>query len=242
MRSDRGACCCSSWLRQRPSPTPTTRRSRRLVSRPPSDASGRRRRPWRGRPPPGRRMSRCSLRSPSTFSARGTTPPQKTSIERVLALEPASEEARRWLADARLDRGAPDQAWVGLYGAATTYSGQTSASPLFTGVLTLDAQLADRWVVGALYRVLGSTSGDRGGRAGRRRRGAHPAGGAPLVRPGVAGLAAGAPRCGHLPGGGHHGGCRAGVRLRRGRGRPLGDGPLRAGVARLGGGQLVRRC
>ena len=85
----------------------------------------------------------------------------------VLALEPASEEARQGLAAAQLDRGAPSQAWVGLYGTATTYTGQTSASPLLTAVLTLDAQLADRWVVGALYRVLGSTSGITGGGGGQ---------------------------------------------------------------------------
>jgi len=85
----------------------------------------------------------------------------------VLALEPGSEEARRGLADAQLERGAPSQAWVGLFGTGTTYAGQTSASSYFTGVLSVDAQLADRWVLGALYRALGSASGLSGGGRGR---------------------------------------------------------------------------
>jgi len=85
----------------------------------------------------------------------------------VLALEPGSDDARRGLLDAQLGRGAPSQAWVGLYGTGTTYAGQTSASPYFTGVLTVDAQLADRWILGALYRALGSASGLTGGGHGR---------------------------------------------------------------------------
>jgi len=85
----------------------------------------------------------------------------------VLALEPGSDEARRGLADARLDRGAPTQAWVGLYGTLTTSTGQANASPLLGGVLTFDAQLADRWILGGLFRALGSTTSVTGGGRGQ---------------------------------------------------------------------------
>lgn len=85
----------------------------------------------------------------------------------ALLLEPDSPEARQGLDDARQGRGAPNQVWLGLYGGGTTYSGATSRSPLWAGVLTLDAQLADRWTLGALYRALGSTSNLTGGMRGQ---------------------------------------------------------------------------
>lgn len=84
-----------------------------------------------------------------------------------LALEPGSPEARRGLADARLGRGAPDRLWVGLAGSGTTFSGQASRSSFFTGALTVDALVADRWLAGGLYRALGSTSSLTGGGPGR---------------------------------------------------------------------------
>ena len=76
----------------------------------------------------------------------------------ALRLEPDSPEARRGLADAQRGQGAPTQAWLGLYGGGTSASTAAPTSSLWSGALALDVQLADRWLLGALYRALGSTS------------------------------------------------------------------------------------
>jgi hypothetical protein len=81
----------------------------------------------------------------------------------ALALEPGSPEARQGLADARLGLGAPDQLWLTLSGSGTAYGGPTTRSSLYTGALRLDAQLEDRWVLGALYRGLGTAASFTGG-------------------------------------------------------------------------------
>jgi hypothetical protein len=92
----------------------------------------------------------------------------EVQYRRVLDLEPGSDEARRGLEDAQLGRGAPDQTWIGIYGAGTSYSGPSAGSDLYAGVLTVDAQLADRWIVGGLYRLLGPPSSlTSGGGRGR---------------------------------------------------------------------------
>ncbi len=101
----------------------------------------------------------------------------EAQYRRVLDLEPGSDEARRGLEDAQLGRGAPDQVWIGIYGAGTSYSGPSAGSDLYAGVLTVDAQLADRWTVGGLYRMLGTPSSlTSGGGRGRMQGGGTTAG------------------------------------------------------------------
>lgn len=82
----------------------------------------------------------------------------------ALALSPGSAEAHRGLDDARAGRGAPSQAWLGLYGGGTTWTGNPDRTSLAAGTLALDAQLADRWTIGVLYRGLLAPAAATGGR------------------------------------------------------------------------------
>jgi tetratricopeptide (TPR) repeat protein len=95
----------------------------------------------------------------------GRYPAAAAGYRAALALAPGSEEARRGLADAEAGRGAPSQGWLGLYGGATAWSGETSRKTLGAAALSLDAVLADRWTLGLLYRGLlapGASGAGRG--------------------------------------------------------------------------------